>query len=224
MIQQLGRWLRALARWLVEPWRVWAPIVAVLFALLAASRLPLDWADAVLRYCGLAFQLLGIGMVALGLRDKGRLFDRPTLREKIRRWFARRPRWNAKTQTRIVTATGTLSISADARASMWRGTPADACVADRLAALEANLVTLKTEHAETAKQLQEATRKANEAIEAERQARESGITTLRVKLEGLGAGGLHIEWTGVFWLLVGVVLATIPGEIAFGLQVLFAAH
>jgi hypothetical protein len=35
-----------------------------------------------------------------------------------------------------------------------------------------------------------------------------------VQLEKLGAGGLHIEMMGVFWLVLGVVLATVPGEIA----------
>jgi hypothetical protein len=34
------------------------------------------------------------------------------------------------------------------------------------------------------------------------------------RLEGLGAEGLHVEMSGVFWLVVGVVLDTIPGEVA----------
>jgi chromosome segregation ATPase len=97
---------------------------------------------------------------------------------------------------------------------MWRGVPADASVEARLAALEANLATLRTEQAETAKEFQEATRKTNDAVDAERRARESAVGSLRVQLEKLGAGGLHVEMMGVFWLILGVVLATVPGEIA----------
>jgi hypothetical protein len=102
--------------------------------------------------------------------------------------------------------------------SVWRGTPTDASIEARLAALEANLATLRTEQAETVKEFQEATSKTNEAVDAERRAQESAVTALRVQLEGLGAGGLHVEMMGVFWLVLGVVLATVPGEIAAALK------
>jgi hypothetical protein len=87
-----------------------------------------------------------------------------------------------------------------------------------LATLEANVATLRAEQAETAKEFQEATRKVNEAVGVERLARESAITALRLQLEGLGAGGIHVEMMGVFWLVVGVVLATVPSEIAVALR------
>lgn len=218
LIQNLRRWVRALAHWLVEPWRVWVPVLVVMLVLIVASQLPMSLADPVLRYCGLAFQLLGILTVVSGLRDKRRLFNRPSLLENIRRWLDRRPRWGAKPETILLAGTGSISLSGSAKLSVWRGTPADASVDARLAALEANLATLRTEQAETAKELQEATRKTNEAVDAERRARESGVTALRVQLEGLGAGGLHVEMMGVFWLVVGVVLATVPGEIAAALK------
>ncbi|MGA2327639.1 MAG: hypothetical protein ABSH05_15250 [Bryobacteraceae bacterium] len=87
-----------------------------------------------------------------------------------------------------------------------------------MATLEANVATLRAEQAETAKEFQEATRKVNEAVGVERLARESAITALRLQLEGLGAGGIHVEMMGVFWLVVGVVLATVPSEIAVALR------
>ena len=169
-------------------------------------------------FAKLAFQLLGILTVVSGLRDKRRLFNRPSLLENIRRWLDRRPRWGAKPQTILVAGTGSISLSGTAKLSVWRGTPADGSIEARLAALEANLATLRTEQAETAKEYQEATRKTNEAVDAERRARESAVTTLRLQLEGLGAGGLHVEMMGVFWLVLGVVLATVPGEIAIALK------
>jgi hypothetical protein len=175
-------------------------------------------ADPVLRYCGLAFQLLGILTVVLGLRDKRRLFDRPSLLENIRLWLDRRPRWEAKPQTFLVTGTDEISLADSVKASVWRATSADAPIEARLALLEANLATLRTEQTEAAKQIQAATRKTNEAIDAERRSRESAVTALRVQIEGLGVGGLHVEWTGVAWLILGVVLATVPGEIAAALK------
>jgi len=214
MIQNVGRWVKALARWLTEAWRVWIPVSFVVVVLTVASQLPLSLADPVLRYCGLAFQLLGILTVVSGLRDKRRLFNRPSLVESIRLWIHRRPRWGAKQQTISVAGTGSIQISGSARVSVWRGVPADASVEARLAALEENLATLKTEQSEAEKRFQEATRKTNEAVDAERRARKSAIGSLRVQLEKLGAGGLHVEMMGVFWLVLGIVLATVPGEIA----------
>ena len=214
LIQNLGRWVKALAYWLVEAWRVWVPVLLVVLVLTIASQLPLSLADSMLRYCGLTFQLLGILTVVSGLRDKRRLFNRPSLVENIRRWINRRPRWGAKPQTILVAGTGSISVSGSARLSVWRGAPPDAPVEARLAALEANLATLRIEQAETAKESQEATRKTNEAVDAERRVRESAVTALRAQLEGLGARGLNVEMMGVFWLILGVVLATVPGEIA----------
>jgi hypothetical protein len=218
LIQDLGRWVRALAHWLVEAWRVWVPALVVALVFIVVSQLPLSLAVPVLRYCGLAFQLLGILTVVSGLRDKRRLFNRPSLLDNVRRWIKRRPRWGVKPQTILVAGTGSISLSLSGKLSVWRGSPPDASVEARLDALEANLATLRTEQAETAKELQEATRKTNEAVDTERRARESAVTALRVQLEGLGAGGLHVEMMGVFWLVLGVVLATVPGEIAVALK------
>ena len=214
LIENVRRWIKAFARWLSEAWRVWIPVSVLVLVLTVASSLPLSLADPVLRYFGLVFQLLGILTVVSGLRDKRRLFNRPSLIENIRLWINRRPRWRAKPQTILVAGIGSIPVSGSARASMWRGVAANASVEVRLAALEANLATLRTEQAEAAKEFQEATRKTNEALDAERRTRGSAVGSLRVQLEKLGAGGLHIEMTGVFWLVLGVVLATVPGEIA----------
>ncbi len=214
LIQNVGRWVKALARWLAEAWRVWIPVSVVVLVLTVPSQLPLSLAEPVLRYFGLAFQLLGILTVVSGLRDKRRLFNRPSLVENIRLWIHRRPPWGAKPQTILVAGTGSISLLGSAKVSLWRGVPADASVEARLAALEANLATLRTEQAEAAKEFQEATRKTNEAVDAERRARESAVGSVRVQLDKLGAGGLHVEMIGVFWLVLGVVLATVPGEIA----------
>lgn len=214
-LQNLGRWVRALLHWLVEAWRVWGPVLVIIIVLIIISRLPLNQAEFWLRFCGFGFEVLGIGTVVLGLRDKQRLFNRPSLFEDIRRWFARRPRWGAKKYAPLVADAGIYAISdMSAKLSVWRGTSTEAPIEARLAALEANLITLREEQAGAAKEFWEATRKSNEAVDVERQAWESAVTALRVQLEGLGAGGLHIEMLGIVWLFLGVVLTTFPGEIA----------
>jgi hypothetical protein len=217
LIQNLGRWVKALAGWLAEPWRVWVTVSVVLLVPAAASQLPATAAEPLLRYCGLVAQLLGIQTVVSGLQSKQRLFNRPGFAETVRLWIHRRPRWGAKPQTVVTTGTASLSLSVG-RVSIWRDARPDAPVEERLAALEANPATLRTELTETTKEFQEATRKTREAVDAENRRRESAVAALRTQLEGLGAEGLHIELWGVVWLILGVVLATIPGEVVWMLH------
>lgn len=227
LIQRLGRWVRSLVRWMGEAWSLWVTVIPliIIIPLIVASLLPLSpseslqlcRADNVLRYCGLGYQLFGICTVVSGLRSKQRLFNLPGLFEKIRLWFARRPRW---TQPPAIVKPSPVSVSAGVvgpKVPVWRGTPADGSIEDRIAALEANVTTLRKEQTEMGTEFQEARRKTYKLVDAERRERESAVTTLHVKLEGLGTGGLHIEMMGVFWLILGVVLATIPYEIAAGL-------
>jgi len=84
--------------------------------------------------------------------------------------------------------------------------------------LEANLLTLREEQTETAQELRQLATRTDQAVTSERGARESAVPTLRGQLEGFGIGDLHIEMSGIFWLFLGVVLATIPGEIACALR------
>ena len=207
------RWIRAHGPWLMQARRVWVPVVVALAIVLVTSLLPTTAEDRV-RYCGLILQLLGIGTVVFGIMSKRRLFRRPSLLENVRHWLSRRPRWGVTQHTILSPATGSLSLSGTARLSVWRGVGPTASLEDRVAAAEANLITLRSELSELTDQLQAEAGKRVEAVNAERQARETAVRDLRAHLEGLGAEGLHMEMTGVFWLVMGVVLATIPGEIA----------
>ncbi len=101
---------------------------------------------------------------------------------------------------------------------MWRGRPPEASIETRLAVLEANIGTLRTEQAEIEKQLNEETRNRTEAIGSERLARESAVREIRTQLETFGAGSLHLEMAGLFWLVLGVVLTTASGEVAGALK------
>jgi hypothetical protein len=73
-------------------------------------------------------------------------------------------------------------------------------------------MTLRTEQTEAAKEFQETARKTNEAVNGERRRGESAVSGLRVQLEVLVAGGLHVQMLGVSWLVVGVVPSDNPGR------------
>jgi DNA-binding protein H-NS len=88
----------------------------------------------------------------------------------------------------------------------------------RVAVLEANVATLRTEQEDTYTQLREEMTKRLEAINVERQAQESVTNELRTQLDSFGAGSLHLETAGMFWLVLGVVLATASTEVAAALK------
>lgn len=184
-----------------------------MLVLITGSWLP-GTLEAHVRYCGLAFELIGILTVAIGLDDKRRLFNHPSLLHPLLGWWERRPRWGGKTQ--ILTATGALSCSSTAsgKCSVWRGVPPNASIDDRLAALEENLTTLRAEHASTAKRVEEEVQKQATAMASERRARELNTDEIKKQIETLGAGGLHLEAVGLILLSFGATLATLSTEIA----------
>ena len=51
-------------------------------------------------------------------------------------------------------------------------------------------------------------------LNTERHAREATDSAIREQIEKFAAEGLHIEAAGLFWLILGIVLATIPAELA----------
>jgi len=209
----LLRWFRALAFWVFDGWRVWAPVllVAILLGLMSfAPGAPEDHA----RYVGLVLQLLGIATVVRGVRDRRLLFQRPSLIGHLKTWLARRPRLNP-TPT-IINASAACAIAAGgtAKVSVWRSIPPDASLEDRVEALRINLESLRNEQSETYRELCDEVRNRNQVVESERQARESAVSDVRSRLDMLGTGGLHIESAGLFWLITGVVFGTIPAEVA----------
>lgn len=209
------QWIKAFVFLLLEARRFFPKrfLVVVLVVFIFGYLLPGTIDDRV-RYCGLALQVIGISTVAWGLRARRRLFNLPSLWDNLRAYLGQCLRLGAKPQTNSFSGTGGYSLSGRGRVSSWQGVPPDASIEDRLAALEANVESLKTQQAETDKELQEETRKLIEAADSERRMRESAVIDIRRQLGTLGAGGLQLEWAGVFWLILGVVLATAPSEIA----------
>lgn len=205
---------------------VWGPIGALLLALvgscLVPAFIPPRSPDDRLRYFGLAFQSLGILTVVRGLRARERLFRVRSLADGVRQWWRRWPRWTPGSHT-VIAGTGSIGmVGGEARLSTWRGVPPDADLPARVAALEANVERLRTDIQQHDKDIQAERHQRAEALAAERQIRESATRDLSTKLEGLGASGIHVEWAGVFWLIVGAVLATIPAEVAGLLSLLLS--
>ena len=196
-----------------KPWRAWGSFGVLVLALATSSVFPGNLEDRI-RYAGLLLQLLGVGTVAYLLRDKHRTFDRRGLWASTRAWFAERPRFRGGSVTLIVANAAHAHASGNAKISIWRSPTAGATLEQRLLAVEANVEALRVDLSESTAQANKTLQKLNSDVQAERTERQNADREVTAKLEQLGAGGLHVEAAGLFWLVVGIVFATVPVELA----------
>lgn len=212
-LRDLSVWCVAVVSWFLDAWRVWAALAIVVVVALVSRLLPGSIEDEI-RYSGLMLQLLGVATVVVALRDKRRIFGRPGLVENFRLWVAACPRLRRKQHTVSLSGVSTSCSTGSATLSSWKSCAANAPLSERIVALESNFEILKEQVTAENQRSREETTRLRTAIDSERVTREMSEDAIREKVEAFGAGGLHIEATGLFWLILGIVLATIPLEMA----------
>ena len=211
-IMRLSRWVARFAAWLYEA-RMLCLVVLVVptVAFLISFALFPVW-ETRLRIAGLFLQLFGIAVVVWGLSETGRLFSRPNPMQYTVEWFKRFPRFDAEGRifaslgatvqgAAMVSAVGTVSVRATAT------------LEERVAALEAAQNYFIEQVREIQGHYEQEIRIVRNELESERRERAVQDEKTQKRLEEVSAGGLHLEWAGVFWLLLGLVLATAPAEI-----------
>jgi len=156
-------------------------------------------------------QLLGLGVVALGIRSIRKTFALPSLLESLSQQFKRLFQPARRTVTSELTIAWE-NEELDAFAQL-RVSP-DAPIADRVTALENNLAAvldrLRKHHDRRSKEF--ALLKAD--VSAKRAETRADLDHLRNQLEAVTVGGLHLETVGLVWLIVGLILGTLSAEIA----------
>ncbi len=203
---------RALGRWLVDPWPLWLAIAGILAAWIAAY-LPASTLENQARYAGLILQVLGLATVAYGLSQMRGLFGRPTFVKRAVEWLARFPLMR-KPKTLTVKVAVAATAVAGARLKVRKGAPQDASLERRVGVLEDNFAALDGEVDQLRSDLGKTEREQTKRTDADRLEREKADAELGRKIEEVAVGGLHLEAIGLAWLFVGVLLGTVPDEIA----------
>lgn len=212
-LRDVGRFIAANCRWLLSMWRLWGTVAVVLLVGATCALLP-GKPDDQIRYCGLILQLLGVSTVVALLQDKTRTMGRLGLLAHIQGKWVARPRFRPKTHIICVGGTASSTALGSAHVSAWGRASDSASDQERIAILEANTESLRDDIAWHAKQAEQTSQRLSTELDEERKARGQSVSAVESKLDKLGAGGLHIEAAGLFWLLLGIVLATIPTEVA----------
>jgi len=209
----LVSWLGRVWRWLSEIPTFWAFLSVLALAtclplLLAANR------DDALRYAGLVLQLVGVGVVAFTLRGRGKIFGRIPVIVFAREWIRRAPSFHPRSVTLEATGIASATAFGTANVTVWQGPRLDQSIEAQLEAIRENLTTLREQLDVHDLRTNSLVAELHIAINAERAERTTEILETKQKLEGMAADSLYLEVAGLSWLVSGIVLATIPAEIA----------
>jgi len=213
------RW-RSILVALKDAWPTWLALGGIALSF-GVGRLVSPDLSAAVRYAGTVLQVLGLATVAFGLSKIRRLFGRPSLPLKIWGWF--RQLASAFETPKPITLQASIEVSVvmSGDLSVVRAAGPGASLEDRVSVLEENLSRLRDELAVKKQKFQEGIQTVKEQIERETQERRTENQQIARRTEELAVGGLHLETVGLLWLVFGVVVTSIPDEIAAVLRLAF---
>jgi len=214
-VKRLVAWLWAVVRWLAEPRLFWIASLVLLLALWVSFR-P-GTSEIQVRVSGLVLQCLGVSIVALDLYKTRRLFGQPSIVTTLKAWRSRFPRWGR----REVTDADTVLVGLSAFAAVerfWSKVDPESSIEERVGVLTRRTEQLNEWLNVAEKTIHSLAREHTGALEREKQLRAEQDEKLQALLEAAETGGLHISFVGLVWLLFGILLSSLPGEIAQGFQ------
>lgn len=206
-------WLWRVWKWLGEVPTFWGSLAVLMVCFALPLGLVVKAEDGI-RYAGLLLQLVGVGVVAYTLRGRGKLFGRlPVLRHAVQ-WIRRAPRLRPRNQVLEVSGVACTTAFGNADATIWRGPRLDQSLDAQLDAIRENFETLRGQFDALTQRQSAQHAEVSQAIASERAERSRQVQEARRTLEGMAAESLYLEAAGLVALVIGIVAATIPIELA----------
>jgi hypothetical protein len=211
-LKQFLAWLQRIVVWMLRMKRFWIAILvpALLIVWLICIR-SLRSPEPQIRIAGLITELLGVGTVAIGLREIRKLFDRPSLPERFFRWLKERPPYRIKPN--VIQVSGNMAIELRSTGHATSSPPPSWSLEERVNWLEKSLNQTHELIYKTQQQINEEAQKQSNTLESERREREAAVDKTKKLLEEATIGGLYLEATGVLWLMIGIILSHASHEI-----------
>lgn len=211
-LKRIPKYVSELAFWLcnTRPF-IWGLLTIALVSLLWV--LSSSCLERSIRFGGMGLQLVGVLLVAVGLRDTRQAFeDQPTTWQAIKQWFAGRPRFRP---LRTVFAVANMTLGSDIMNARGRlGPVPNASLEDRVKRLEQQYGELFDEIGKLGAETRQKLDELSNAVQAERHEREEGDRSIREQLKKAVAGGLPLARIGAICFFIGIVAASISLEIA----------
>lgn len=190
--------------------------VVLAAALISTWLAPVGELATRVKATGFLFQLLGLVIVVLGLSEARKLFGRPSISRGFLSWLRalamrimRGPPSASGQSARVGTAR-----EFDQALPLCDKEGSPPTLEARLKRIETRLDAVQGSTAALTRRMSDAERDMAERIEAEASTRENADAELWHQLEEAVIGGIHLEFIGVCYLSVGMVLTTFPADIA----------
>ena len=197
-----------------------------LLGLLAAWWVPL-WLfttnpEVHMRWTGMLLQIGGVGTVAWGLSKTLQLFGKPNVLDSVVQWIGAFPRLLRKGTGQTVRLGFSENITVGHDMSVSTLKPKPQTVEAQIEWLIERIEKQKRRIHKLEQQAKEQTEILKEKVQQETSERASEDDRINQHvLEEVAIGGLHLEFMGVVWLVVGIVLSSFPAELG-GVLSLFA--
>jgi hypothetical protein len=212
--------IREFLRWLFyEPRIFWINIFA--FGICFAGSWLFRFSELSIRIIGMFTQLLGAWTVIRSIDSTAKTFGLPGLFKSMQSWFSRMPRLRRGTTVHLRSAGFSDAFGGSAHAIVTSNASANDPIEKRVESLERNVKTLFDEVSYHASNLGKRVDQVTQDLQMERTTRIQEITDLNIRNKEAQTGGLHISRIGAFWAVIGIVLTSLPVEIANRLQALF---
>jgi hypothetical protein len=171
--------------------------------------------ERLLRTAGGLLQLLGVGYVAFGLfrrADKYKLsVTWAKVKEELRYIFGRRA-------VQLCAEGGAVASGGASLHAGWnlQGVGSQT-LEERVEALERFRTEARKHLDEVRNGLEQERADRTSAVAAERTEREAADREMTMTVQAMEVGSIHLEWAGVFWIILGLILSTWAPELAGGL-------
>jgi hypothetical protein len=201
--------------------RDWTILGQCLLGLIVLFALPCLWLPAGsdrVQWQGMLFQAAGIIIVAWGLADtRRRLFNKTPLLKEL--WDRlRRLSDIVKPRAQITGALAAMEAeNSFLQAHAIVRQPIAGSLEERVTALTENLRHIDEELSQLHQHVLRLETEVVARIESERHERQSEERSIRELIESAIIGGIHLEYSGVFFLLVGTLFTSVPNSVAWAL-------
>jgi hypothetical protein len=197
--------------------RDWTILGQCLLGLIVLFALPCLWLPAGsdrVQWQGMLFQATGIIIVAWGLADtRRRLFNKAPLLKEL--WDRlRRLSHIIKPRTQIIGALAAVEAGNSLQAHAIIRKNVAGSVEERLTALTENLRHIDEELSQLHQHVLRLEKEIITRIESERRERQSEERSIRELIENATVGGIHLEYSGMVFLLIGTLFTSVPNFVA----------
>ena len=174
------------------------------------GRLTPDAEDQ-LRYAGVMLQMAGLVAVVYGIASNRRLVGRAGVKDSMLRWFKRLRGASRKSDVLTVNP---LVIKPVAHSLKLESRPSAESIGERVNQLERQLAELRNSMNRSDRTLREQLSEAKEDASRRARALSQQLSSVGEQVENLAAGGSVTELIGVVWVAIGILLSSLPEELA----------